>query len=278
MSISERMKIPKIQTLDQFIKKTYSRRYQSVFTCTVGQNQSGKTDWCLYQMERIHALGLGDAFGANMPLEADFEIDFIEDFQTLEKRCRMLNPDPFKQGIKRYFFFASEMGKWAPQDQPWLNVKFIEELQLVRKYGLSMIADGIDRIDKRILNESHFHGKFTKLSKDHPDKAMYEDWFNGRKVKLFEIPQTKIKFDTWYSARFFMEPQDADTANIPLNPQHEIVRKYLECGSWKKADIHPQEGKRALMAVLDYHMKHCLTANHQIAEEEVSSEASEAHS
>ena len=139
------------KTHNDLIRRIYNRKFQSIWTCTLGQNQSGKTDFNLFLMERLHKLGLGDAFGSNIPnLEADFEIDFIEDFQTLRKRCEMLNPDPEKHGIKRYFFLADEMGDWAPKDQPWLNVKFIKELQQVRKYGLSILASGIDRIDSRI--------------------------------------------------------------------------------------------------------------------------------
>ena len=252
-------RLKKRLTLDDFIKRTYKRKYQSVCTCTLGANQSGKTDWNLYQLERIHALGLGEAFGSNIEgLEAPFDIEFIEDFETLKKRCRMLNPNPDKYGIKRYFFLGSEMGDWAPKDQPWLNVKFIKELQQIRKYGLSFLGDAIARVDSRILNEKHFHGYFEKISKAKPQLAVYYDWFNGKKVKLYDIPRTLVKFNTWYSANFYMEPQLKDGAIVPLNPEHELVKKYLEVGSWKQADIHPQEGKRAIAKVLDYHMRHCL--------------------
>lgn len=206
----------------------------------------------------IHDLGLGDRFGANMPLEADFEIDFIEDFQTLKRRCQMLNPDPERYGIKRYFFLGSEMGDWAPKDQPWLNVKFIKELQQVRKYGLNFLGDGIARIDSRVLNEKHFHGYFEKISKAKPQLAVYYDWFNQKKVKLYNIPKTSIGFNTWHSASFYMEPQLEDGAVIPLNQEHEIAFKYLETGSWKKTGVSTQEGKRALMKVLRYHRTHCL--------------------
>ncbi len=255
-------------TLDDFIKRTYRRKYQSIFTCTLGANQSGKTDWNLYQMERIHALGLGDAFGANMPdLEASFEIEFIEDFESLKKRCQMLNPDPDRYGIKRYFFLGSEMGDWAPKDQPWLNVKFIKELQQVRKYGLSFLGDGIARIDARILNEKHFHGYFEKVNKARPQVAVYYDWFNGRKVKLYDIPRTNIGFNTWYSAAFHMEPQAPNDLLVPLNPEHELVKKYLEHGSWKKAGVYTSEGKRAVRKVLRFHMSHCLHSIHEPAED-----------
>jgi len=261
------------KSLDAFIKHIYSKRFQSVWTCTLGQNQSGKTDWNLYQMERIHALGLGDAFGANMPLEADFDIEFIEDFETLKKRCQMLNPDPERHGIKRYFFLGSEMGDWAPKDMSWLNVKFIKELQQVRKYGLSFLGDGIARIDSRILNEKHFHGYFEKVSKARPQFAVYHDWFNRRRIKLRDIPRTSIGFNTWYSASFYMEPQVAEGAVVPLNPEHEIVKKYLEHESWKKVGVYRQEGKRAVLKVLRFHMSHCLHSIQEPAEDKPSSVA-----
>jgi len=256
----------KKKTISHFMKTVYNRKFQSVWTCTLGQNQSGKTDWNLYQMERLHALGLGDAFGSNIPdldtsnLDTPFEIDFIEDFQTLRKRCEMLNPDPEKYGIKRYFFLADEMGDWAPKDQPWLNVKLIKELQQVRKYGLSVLGSGIDRIDSRVLNEKHFHGYFEKVSKSNPRLAIYYDWFHRRMIKLAGIPRTKIKFNTWHSASFYMEPQvSIGDSVVPLNPEHQIIQKYLENkDTWRGTGVHRQTGKVAIGKVLRYHMSHCL--------------------
>ena len=254
----------RIRGLDDFFKKVYNKKYHSVFTCCLGRNQTGKTNFALFQMERLHALGLGDAFGSNIPdLKADFEIDFIEDYATLKKRCQMLNPDPKTRGIKRYFFIADEMGDWAPKDQPWQNVKFIKELQKVRKIGLSMIACGIDRIDSRILNEKHFHGYFEKFSKSNPRIAKYFDWTNGKITTLKNIPQTSIGYDTFNSAYFYMEPQVPEDSIVPLNESHKIVKVYRETGSWKKAGVTTQQGKRELFKVLDYHFTHCLASVHE---------------
>jgi len=218
----------------------------------------------LHLMERLYKLELMDAFGSNMPIDAPFEVDFIEDFQTLKKRCQMLNPNPNTKGIKRYFYFGSEMGKWLPKDQAWRNVNFIEELQTIRKYGLNFSGDAINRVDSRVLNEIHFEGCFTKYNPKNPTMAYYDDWVTHERTFLKNIPRTKIKFDTFYSANFYMEPQTPDTLKIPLSPEHEIVKKYREFGSWKKADIHPQEGKRAVLKVLDFHLSNCL---HDISKE-----------
>jgi len=203
-----------------------------------------------------------DAFGSNIPIEnAPFELDFIEDFRTLEKRCKMLNPDPSKGGIKRYFFFASEMGKWLPKDQAWRNVEFIEKLQTVRKFGLNWIGDAIDRVDQRALNPTHFDGEFFKLGLK---VAKYRNWGTGEETTLRNIPDTRLEFDTWYSANFYMEPQTPETLKIPLPDKHETVKKYLESGSWKKAGIETKKGKRAVLDVLGFHFRHCL---HELTEE-----------
>lgn len=247
-------------TLDDFIKMTYNEKYHSVWTVVTGPNQSGKTDLNLFIMERCQKLGLYDAYGANMPIAADFEIDFIEDLQTLKRRCEMLNPDPARYGLKRYLFLGSEMGTWLPKDQPWENVEFIRQLQQVRKYGLSFIGDGIDRIDSRVINESFFHGKYEKISKSKPQFARYYDWTTRKRIKLSSIPRTRLGFDTFYKAMFYMMPQTKEGAIIPLSPEHEIVRKYLDCGSWKAAGIHAQEGKRAVAKVLEHHFTHCLSS------------------
>ncbi|GAH62072.1 unnamed protein product [marine sediment metagenome] len=61
----------KVYTFNSFIKRIYGKT-ESIFTCVLGENESGKTDFNLLQMERIHALGLADGFGSNMStLEAD---------------------------------------------------------------------------------------------------------------------------------------------------------------------------------------------------------------
>ena len=251
--------MPRVYSFNGFIKHIYGKN-ESVFTCVVGENETGKTDFNLLQMERIHDLGLAHGFGSNMKsLKSDFEIDFIEDFETLEKTCRMLNPNPKKHGLKKYIFFGSEIGKWAPRDQAWKNVEFIEKLQTVRKYGLSMLTDAIDRVDARVLSKRFFAGLFEKPSKNNKKFAIYEDWGNGQQFQFKDIPKTQIEYDTYETANFYMTPQVPENIRIPLNPEHEIVKKYLECGrSWKKVDIHPQEGKRAISKVLEYHMKHCL--------------------
>jgi hypothetical protein len=240
---------------DEFIKSIFTRRKQSVWIAVLGKKQSGKTDFCLHLMEKCYELGLMDAFGSNVPVEAPFDIDFIEDFETLDRRCKMLNPNPEKRGLKRYLFFGSEMGKWLPKDEAWRNTKFIGKLQTVRKNGLSWIGDAIDRVEGRALNPIHFEGCFNKLSPTNPKIADYENWVTGEIIDLEDIPRTKIKFNTWYSANFYMEPQGATDA-LPLDPNAQIVQAYLDNGcSWKKAGIPTYKGKRAIIAVAQAYLK-----------------------
>ena len=248
------------KTLRGLVKKIYTKRKQSVWTVTVGKKQSGKTDFTLRLMEVLHEEGLADAFGSNVEsLEAPFKVDFIQDYLTLEKRCQMLNPDPEKHGIKRYFYFCSEMGKAFPQDQPWRNAKFIAKLQTVRKIGLNWLGDGVNRIDQRIISADHFDGKFKKVSIVRPDIATYLNFSNNQTLQVQGIKRTTLKFNTWESCNFYMEPQNDENAEIPLNADHLIVKKYLDADcSIAKTGLHSQEVKRARDNVLRYYWKHHL--------------------
>jgi hypothetical protein len=259
--------MPRIYSFNNFLKHIYGRN-ESVFTCVLGKNETGKTDFNLLQMERLHDLGIVEHFGTNMEsVKADFEIKFIDNFKTLENTCRMLNPDPKKQGLKKFYYFMSEIGKSMPRDEAWKNTQFIGKLQTVRKYGLSMLTDAIDRVDARILSPRFFAGEFEKPFQNNKKFATFEEYATGRKFQFKDIPKTRIEYDTYETASFYMEPQGQEGAIVPLNYEHEIAFKYLELGSWKKLGISTQEGKRCLLKVLRFHKAHCLPSLDKIDEE-----------
>lgn len=241
----------RFKSFDDFILYLYGST-ESTFTCVVGNNETGKTDFNLLQIERIHKLGLSEHFASNMKsLEADFDIPYINNFSDLKEYCEMVNP-PGKRKIKRVIFFGSEIGKWMPRDQPWKNVEFIEDLQTVRKFGLSMLTDAIDRVDARVLHPRFFAGLFTKPYKNNKRFAVFEDWKTGEIHHFTDIPKTKIVYDTYESANFYMKPNTSERSEVYLNEDFKIVKVYYETGSWKKAGVRTQEGKRSLMKVLDY--------------------------
>jgi len=262
-----------MSTFNDFIKRLYGKS-ESVSTCVLGPNQSGKTDFNLLQMERIHDLGLGHGFGSNMKsIKADFEIDFIQDFETLKKTCQMLNPDPKRYGLKKYIYLGSEIGKWAARDKSWLNTDLIGEFQTVRKIGLSMLTDAIDRVDARVLSPAFFAGEFNKPFKANPKFAVWKDYATGQVMQFKNIPKTTIEYDTYETAYFYMKPQVPEDVIIRLNPEHQLLKRYIEAGySWKKAGIHPQEGKRARDKVLDQYMVQYIKT---IQEEEATKAVSE---
>jgi len=260
--------IPKIYDFNDFIEHVYGKE-GSIFTCVLGPNGSGKTEFNLLQMERIHDKGLGARYGSNMPipetLKPKFEMDFIEDLETLEQTCRMLNPRPMAQGMKKYFFFLSELGKFIPKDEAWKeeNRKFIQKLQTVRKFGLCLLSDAIDRVDARVLSPSFFNGRFDKPFPDNPRYATYRDFRTGRKYTFKDIPKCETWFDTYYTANFYLHPQVPEEALIPMNESHKVVDLYRQMGSWKRAGVTTQQGKRELFKVLDYHYTHCLPSVHE---------------
>lgn len=255
---------------DDFIKEIFPRSTNSTCIAILGKKQSGKTAFMIHLMEKLFKLNLMDHFGSNLPIpdhfKPTFPCDFIEDFETLSKTCKMLNPDPNKRTLKKYFFFGSEMGKWLARDQAWKNVDFIYELQTIRKNGLSFCGDAIDRVDQRALNPTHFEGCFIKYNPKNPKVAIYENWQTWEKTYLSDIPRPQSWFDTFYSANFYMKPQSSSIQNIALNEDHIIVKKYFETGSWKKAGIHPQAGKRALHRFIKYHLDDL--TKHPIKQEE----------
>lgn len=71
--------MPRIYEFNDFIKHVYGKE-GSIFTCVLGPNGSGKTEFNLFQMEQIHAEGLGARYGSNMPipeaLHPTFDIDY----------------------------------------------------------------------------------------------------------------------------------------------------------------------------------------------------------
>jgi len=244
--MTQQMMTQKTKTHEDMIKFLFSKRYHSVFLGILGPNQSGKTVTALYLMSECHRLGLYKHFGANIPdLKLPFQYDFIEDLETLKERCSTLNAN----GVNRYLYLADEMGDWAPQDQPWLNVKFVRELQKVRKYGLSMIGCGIARIDKRILSPSYFNGYFEKMGKKNPDRAIYYDWVNYpsvRKYKVYDLPNLVIDgFDTYSKSDFFMQKQNTEL-NSFITPELMLIRRYFESDyNCTKAGIPTNELRRA---------------------------------
>lgn len=153
--------------------------------------------------------------------------------------------------MKKYFFFLSELGKFVPKDEAWKeeNRKFIQKLQTVRKFGLCLLSDFIDRVDGRILHPSFFNGLFHKPYPETPTYAVYEDLRNRQKITLKDIPKCSMWFDTYYTAEFYLVPK-SKSSGIELDQSELIVKNYLETGSWKKAGITTQQGKRELFKIL----------------------------
>jgi hypothetical protein len=274
--------MPRVYEFDDFIKHLYGRD-GSIFTCVLGPNGSGKTEYNLLQLERIQKQGLGARYGSNMPipeaLRPDFEMDFIEDFETLENTCRMLNPDPTKRGMKKYFFFLSELGKFVPKDQAWLksNIKFIHKLQTVRKYGLCLLSDAIDRVDGRVLSPMFFNGVFNKPYSENPRYATWKDYRSRQTMVFKEIPKCKMWFDTYYSANFYIEKQTINEDRVFLNADHQLVKEYIDAGfSIKKTGRHSQEVKRARDNVLVHYFKHYVYAKPELSKEKQELEVSSA--
>jgi len=90
-----------------------------------------------------------------------------------------------------------------------LNVKLLDELQVLRKYKLSIIACAPSSkfVDSTLLGSDILDGFFKKpyrfkQMRENQKIALYQDLLEDFGKTLFGIPASKITFDTWGTAPF----------------------------------------------------------------------------
>jgi hypothetical protein len=197
-------------------------------------------------MEILYALGFIKHFATNVKIyESPFHIEPIIDLWSLKKWCRDT------QGPK--LMVIDEIGRTVGRRTPMarLNVGIINELQIIRKYKLSVEIVTVDEkyTDNAILGSDVLDGFFTKPDYKHPEVALYQDSLEHFSSEIYDIPKTVINFDTWDSAPFTEKPlkhkptiKDADTSTLwdwshgatykqlGTHPQalNRIVRKYVK--------------------------------------------------
>lgn len=181
-----------------FIKHLFIRQVSS-FLIIFGRRGSGKTDISLLIAEILDYLGLINHIATNIKIyESQFSIEHITSLQDLRLWC--------KQTKGKKLFIFDEVGKAIRRRTPMasLNVKLIDELQILRKYKLSiiMITPNEKYVDRTTLGSDVLDGYFIKPRFDNPKVALYYDLLESFDKKLFGIPRTSIKFDTWDSAPF----------------------------------------------------------------------------
>lgn len=138
-------------------------------------------------------------FATNIKIyNSPFIIQHIDNLEDLEEWASSL------QGRK--LFLLDEAGKTLRRRTPMsrLNVEWLDNLQILRKYKLSiiMVVPAERYIDSAALGSDVLDAVVLKPNFKNPKIAYYEDKLEGYSTKLYDIPRTTVKFDTWDVAVF----------------------------------------------------------------------------
>ena len=194
------------QILTEF-EKEILRLFRRLSVCILmlGRRDCGKTDASFLIAEILARHNIVKHFATNVRVyESDFPVDRITNLDDLRFWC--------KNRAGRKLFILDEAGKSLRRRTPMssLNIKLLDELQILRKYQLSLIliaphekyidtaALGTDVLDAVIIKNPYGLENVIKGRKI----ALYEDLFGERVIEFHDFPPTNVRFDTWDVAPF----------------------------------------------------------------------------
>jgi len=194
MTVSTQFKEPFIE----FITRLFTRG-TSAFLIIFGRRETGKTDFALLISEIVQRELQFKFFATNIKIyKSDFPIEHITNLEDLKFWC--------KENVGKKLFIFDEYGKAMRRRSPMssLNVKLIDELQILRKYKLSTVAITVNEkyVDNASLGSDVLDGYFLKPNYKNQKLALYFDLLENYTRTLRGIPRTSIKFDTWDVAPF----------------------------------------------------------------------------
>ena len=175
------------------------KRGTSAFLIIFGRRETGKTDFALLIAEILWNEGLFKNFATNIKIySSPFPIKPITNLDDLNSWAANT------QGKKLFIF--DEYGKAMRRRSPMasLNLKLIDQLQILRKYKLSTIAITVNEkyVDNAALGSDVLDGVFEKPQFNNQKLALYVDYLEYYTQTLTGIPKTSIEFDTWDVAPF----------------------------------------------------------------------------
>lgn len=192
----------------EIIRATFRSRI-SVCVLITGRRDTGKTDMGLliaevlgFQPEIIPYSKV--ATNVRIYPESKIKFVYINSLEDLEYWCKNT------QGKKLYIF--DEIGKSIRRRSPMssINIEFIDQLQILRKYKLSMIliAPAEKYIDSSTLGSDILDVAINKPYPKNRRVALYQDLVDNERFTFKNIPSTSIRFDTWDIAPFTKQSLD----------------------------------------------------------------------
>ena len=165
----------------------------------LGRRETGKTDLMLSIFEICYYLGLIKNFATNACIiESPFPIDHITNLDDLRDWSER------QKGFSLFGF--DEIGKAGRRRTPMssLNIKLLDDFQILRKHKLSIVSTTIDEslVDRAMLREQILDGVFRKTAFKNPKIASYVDLLEHFEELYTDLSRTQIKFDQWGTAPF----------------------------------------------------------------------------
>jgi len=257
------------QILTEF-EKEILRLFRRLSVCILmlGRRDCGKTDASFLIAEILARHNIVKHFATNVRVyESDFPVDRITNLDDLRFWC--------KNRAGRKLFILDEAGKSLRRRTPMssLNIKLLDELQILRKYQLSLIliaphekyidtaALGTDVLDAVIIKNPYGLENVIKGRKI----ALYEDLFGERVIEFHDFPPTNVKFDTWDIAPF----QEQKAEEIKFKEENlQVLWEWVNGTSWNQLGFkHPQQFNRFLRKNLRKLLELSLVKSPEIREE-----------
>jgi len=221
-------------------------RGTSAFLIILGRRETGKTDFALLIAEILHTQDIMKFFGSNIKIyESSFPIEHITSLENLKHWCR--------ENKGRKLFIFDEFGKAMRRRTPMatLNVKLIDELQILRKYKLSSIAITVNEkyVDNAALGSDVLDGYFLKPNYKNQKVALYQDLLEFFDYDITNIPGTQIRFDTWDVAPF---TEHSSTRRTQFKDKDvEYVARWLKGESHEDIGISKMKLLRSRRKILE---------------------------
>lgn len=223
-----------------YISRLFTRA-TSAFIIILGRRETGKTDFGLLITEILESKGIMKYFATNIKIyESPFPIQHIDNLEDLKYWAAN------NKGKKLFIFdeYGKAMRRRTPMSR--LNIKLIDELQILRKHKLSTIAITVNAkyIDNAALGSDILDGYFLKPYYKNQKIALYQDLLDYSDMWLRKIPSTSIKFDTWDIAVF----KEYGLKKKPRFKTQELEKLWDWCHgmTYKDLDMHPQQLNRVL--------------------------------
>lgn len=215
------------------------KRGTSAFIIILGRRETGKTDFSLLIAEILHNAGLIHNVATNIKIyNSPFPIKHITNLDDLRLWCRETH------GKKLWLF--DEFGKAFRRRSPMssLNIKLIDDFQILRKYKLSTLAITVDEkyCDNVALGSDILDGVFLKTNYKDPKVALYIDNLENIRKRITGIPKTSIDFDTWDVAPFV---EHGPTTKPAFKDQElNVLWEWSHGATYKSLELHPQQLNR----------------------------------